>query len=43
MFIVLKRDGIRYNEEKFNIDWGIDSKEIIVSEKDKNLNFKIHE
>ena len=34
-------DGIRFNDNNFNIDWGVDHSDIILSEKDKNLNFYI--
>ena len=29
--------GIPYNDKKLNIDWGIDCKKILISDKDKNL------
>ena len=29
--------GILYNDKRLNINWGVDEKLLIISEKDKNL------
>lgn len=34
-------DGLRYDNPKLNIDWKIDNKDIILSDRDKKLKFDI--